>query len=124
MNVPRIEPTIGPNLTPKEPPPNSPSAPKSTAPKAAIRQSNQRKAAISAAVLFVIAIGIAGILLSRQPTINAAAVSFRLGEAISFFLIATSLALGFTFFGKKSWTWGFAVFLLIVPLVLIFKLGS
>jgi hypothetical protein len=124
MKVSRIEPTIGPNLTSDKLPENSLHAPKLPPSKVAIRRSNQRKVAISSAILFVIVVGTVGVLLSGQPTINAAAVSYRLGEAISFALITTTLALGLTFFGRKPWTWGFTVFLLIALLVPIFKLAS
>jgi membrane-associated HD superfamily phosphohydrolase len=125
MHMPRIEPTIASDSIEHNALPRTiPSSTKLPLTIAAIRRSNQRKIAITSSVLFAIMAGLVAILLSSKPSISLTAVSYRLGQSLSFFLIAAVVALGFTFFGKKQWTWGFAVFLLVILLVPIFVLGT
>ncbi|WP_143526023.1 hypothetical protein [Rhodanobacter sp. C05] len=122
--MPRIEPTIGATPTPSDLLPELPPAGKRTAEKPSIRRSNQFKLAVSATTLYAIVVGVVAFLSHPQPTVNASALSYRLGEVASYFLIATILGLGCTLVSKKPWTWGFAVFLFIVFLVPIWLVGT
>jgi len=123
--MPRIEPTIGSDSTQHNALPRTIlSSNKPPLTKVAVRRSNQRKIAITSSLLFAIVAGLVAILLSSRSSINSTAVSYKLGKELSFFLIATVIALGFTFFGKKQWTWGFSVFLLVILLVPISVLGT
>jgi hypothetical protein len=79
---------------------------------------------VSAAALYAIVVGVVAMLLQPQPTVNAGALAYRLGEVASYFLIAMTIGLGCTLVSKKPWTWGFAVFVFILFLVPIWFAGT
>ena len=122
--MPRIEPTIGSTQSPNDLPPELPSSKQQVAPTATFRRSNQRKIALSTAAIYAIMVGVVVFLSRSNPSANASAVSYRLGETASYFLIAMIVALGFTLLSKKAWSWGFSVFLLLLFLVPLFLVGT
>ncbi|MCE5234417.1 MAG: hypothetical protein ABFC67_06950 [Mizugakiibacter sp.] len=120
----RIEPTIGTTPAPSDLPPELPPVRKQASKKPSVRRSNQFKMIVSAATLYAIVVGVVAMLLQPQPTVNAGGLAYRLGEVASYFLIAMIIGLGCTLVSKKPWTWGFAVFVLIVFLVPIWFAGT
>jgi len=123
--MPRIEPRVGSDFNPSNGlPPNLSSDTKCSFTKSKIRRSNQRKVLIASSSLFAIMVALAEIILLPRQSVNLNSVSYRLGSSIALFLMATVLALGFTLLSKKLWTWGFAVFLLLIFLIPIFLIGS
>ena len=120
--MPRIEPTIGPNPA-KESDPSFDRGPPRTPSRVNVRRANQGKVAISSFSLFALVAGVIAFLFARQQGVDRMAVAYHFGQTVPVFIVSTVVVLGFTFFSRKLWSWGFTVLLFLVVLPITFKLA-